>query len=460
MNSSGNQKREYPTVSRTPQNQPVRPDGAKPQSVRRSGSTSAQTQTGGTRRMTAVRVPSSRTAVGQAAVKKSVPPVPAKKTEDENIVRVRVSPDRMMILIVFVLLGLGSIMVFSASYPYALSETGDSMYYIKKQLFFIALGTAAMLITMRFPYKFYQKLTPTFFWIVIGLLVLVLFVGINEDEARRWIGIPGTTYSMQPSELMKPALAMMLAYYIEKHRDQVVDYTHRNTCIKYGVLYPGIYIALACGLVLLEKHLSGTIIIAFIGCSVLFIGGASLKWMAAIYATLGAAAAGLFVAVNPYALARITTFLNPNANAQNEDWQTTQGLNAIGSGGFFGVGLGNSRQKYSYVSQPQNDFIFTIWCEEMGFVGAVLVIALFMVFIWRGYVIAMKAPDIYSSLVAFGIVNKVAVQVLLNIAVVTDVIPNTGISLPFFSYGGSALIFQMAEMGILLTISRHSYQRK
>ena len=207
---------------------------------------------------------------------------------------------------------------------------------------------------------------------------------------------------------------------------------------------------------MLEKHLSGTLIIAFIGISVLFVAGISVKKMSVSYGATAIVAGTVFLLTNSYAMKRIESFFDPNADVLSDKWQTMQGLYAVGSGGFFGVGYLNSRQKYSYVSEPQNDFIFTIWCEEMGFFGAILVIVLFVLLLWRGYRIAINASNTFSSLVAFGITAQIGIQSLLNMLVVTDLIPNTGISLPFFSYGGSSLVILLAEMGILLSVSRTS----
>lgn len=379
---------------------------------------------------------------------------------DRNIVRVRTPPDRIMITIILTLLCLGTVMVFSASYPEALTQKGDSLYYIKRQMMFVFGGLILMAIATIMPYKFYKKITPLIYIITIVLLVVVFFYGVAEGEAQRWIKIPGVSFTIQPSEIMKLALVLMLAWHIENHRDDINNISNGKKSFFHGVLVPGMYILFAAGLVLIEKHLSGTLIIAAIGMVVVFIGTSRPIAAIGTYAAGAGAAAAVFLMTNSYALKRITTFTNENADALNENWQTSQGLLAIGSGGFLGVGLGNSRQKYSYVSQPQNDFIFTIWCEEMGFVGAVFVIALYLLFIWRGYIIAMRAPDTYSSLVAFGITSKVGIQALLNIGVVTDVIPNTGVALPFFSYGGSFLLILLTEMGILLSISKHSYQKQ
>ena len=332
------------------------------------------------------------------------------------------------------------------------------MYYIKRQTAFLALGLFFMVIAARFPYKLYKKFAIPAYGVALLLLVAVLFIGLTEGSAKRWIGVGSIT--VQPSEIMKLALVLMLAWYLDRYQHMVQERRDKKTMIVRGVLIPGVILGAACGLVLLEKHLSGTIILAAIGMIVLIIGGVHIGWTALIYGTIGLTGATVFLMTNQYALERIKSFLSPVEDILGADWQTTQGLYAIGSGGFFGVGIGNSRQKYSYVSQPQNDFVFTIWCEETGFLGALLVVALFLLLLWRGYVIAMHAPDTFSALTVFGITSQVGIQALLNMAVVTDLIPNTGISLPFFSYGGSSLVLRLTEMGIVLSISRHSTQRQ
>lgn len=386
----------------------------------------------------------------------------AARTEDENIVRIRTGMDRVMFTLILVLLALGSIMVFSASYPSALAQEGDSMYYIKRQMLFIVIGVTAMVILSLLPPGFYKKMALPAFCVAIFLLIIVLIpgIGISNGEARRWLGLKGTPFTFQPSEAMKVALVMMLAWYLDAFRDWVLDRTDKKKYLLWGTLVPCGIVGIACVLVLLEKHLSGTVIVGLIGLAVMFISGVHPGWMMALVGVGGGAAVSLFLAMNPYAWQRIVTFGDENADKLNEAWQTTQGLLAIGSGGFLGVGLGASRQKYSYVSEAQNDFIFTIWCEEMGFVGAVVIIVLFLLFIWRGCVIAMRAPDTFSCLLVIGIISQVGIQAFLNIAVVTDVIPNTGIALPFFSYGGTSLIILLAEMGIVLSVSKHSYQKK
>ncbi len=384
------------------------------------------------------------------------------RERDADIVRVRTGMDRTMLVLILLLLSLGSIMVFSASYPSALAERGDSLFYIKKQLLFIGIGLAAMLVTSALPPVLYKKVSLIAFAVALFLLVIVLIpgIGISNGEARRWLGLKGTPFTFQPSELMKVALVMILAWYIDKHRGDVLERVDKKRCFWRGVIVPCAFVGIACLLVILEKHLSGTIIVGMIGVCVMFIGGVHLGWMLSVAGVGGIGAIVMFLAANPYAWERITSFTDENADKLDEAWQTTQGLYAIGSGGALGVGLGASRQKYSYVSEAQNDFIFTIWCEEMGFVGAVALIVLFLLFIWRGYVIAMRAPDTFSALLVFGIISQVGIQAFLNIGVVTDVLPNTGIALPFFSYGGTSLIILLAEMGIVLSVSKHSYQKK
>lgn len=357
--------------------------------------------------------------------------------------------DKAILFIIITLLTLGTLMIASASYPYATVHYGDGYYYIKRQIVFLCIGISAMIFFGNLQMEIYKRFSPAFYGVCMALLIIVLFGGFSEGIAKRWLGIPGTPLSFQPSELMKLGIILMLAWYVEKNRE-------KNSGLLKEIILPGILLFGACGLVLLEKHLSGTIIIAFIGISVLFIGGASVKRMISVYGVTAFLGGIVFLLTNSYAMKRIESFLNPNADVLSDKWQTTQGLYAIGSGGFFGLGFFQSRQKYSYVSEPQNDFIFTIWCEELGYFGAVLLIFLYLLLIWRGYKIAFGANDMFSSLVAFGITSQIAIQSLLNMLVVTDLIPNTGISLPFFSYGGSSLVILLAEMGILLSVSKKS----
>lgn len=399
---------------------------------------------------------SARTA--PAKVRSAKPTVDAGSQKARDVLRVRGSFDRPMLVIIILLVCFGSVMVFSSSFATALTKKGDSYFYIKNQLKFLALGFTGLFVVSRIDYRWIRKLVVPGFFIMLFLLALVPVFGLSQGEAVRWIKIGPIQF--QPSEPMKTVLVLMLAHYFATYQDKITDYRDFKKSSVWGDLYPFLILGTVCFLVALEKHFSGVIILFLIGTVVIFAGGARKFWL---FLTGGLGAVVVFSAImfTDYAKARIDTWLHPeNYSALGEIWQTLQGLNAIGSGGFLGVGLGNSYQKYSYVSEPQNDFIFSILCEELGFVGAMAVIALFVAFIWRGFIIAMRTPDTFTKLVVIGIVSKVGIQAVLNIAVVTALIPNTGISLPFFSYGGSALIFLLVEMGIILSISRYSYQDK
>ena len=373
-----------------------------------------------------------------------------------DVVRVRGGIDRTMLIIIILMLCFGSVMVFSASYATARNTEGDSFFYIKKQIIFATLGIIAMCGIGFLDYRVIRKLVPVTFIAAAVLLFTVLVAGISQGVAQRWLVLG--PISFQPSEVMKPVLALFLANYFAHNQDKVTNYRDFKQSSIWGDLIPALIVGFVCIEVALEKHLSGTIIMFLIGVVIIFCGGARKFW---IFLTGGGGAAlvGIVYAATPYVRKRVDIFLHPEKyDALDETMQTIQGLNAVGNGGLLGVGLGNSYQKYSFVPMPQNDFIFSIVCEELGFVGALAVIALFVLFIWRGFVIAMKAPDTFSSLAVIGIVAHVAIQAILNIAVVTAMIPNTGITLPFFSYGGSALVILMAEMGVVLAISRYSYK--
>lgn len=384
---------------------------------------------------------------------------PKTEPEDEKVL-VRGGIDVYFLLIVVGIAIFGAVMAYSASWFYGEKYMGDSLYYFKRHLIFIALS---VLITTVF--VVYAR---PWFWRVFGiaayaisvvLLLAVLVIGTTGGGAQRWIDIGGFL-TIQPSEIAKMAVVLVLALIMSKYEKKIELSQRFGGHFRYGVLYPGIVIATICGLVMLEKHLSGLIIIGILGLVIMFIGGTEKKWMALIIG-VGAVAVVLVLLVSDYAMERVTTWLFiEDADPRGSAWQTLQGLNAIGSGGLFGVGLGNSTQKFGYVAEPQNDFIFTIVCEELGFFGAALVIILFGLLLWRGYKIASKCPDKFSALVVYGLTTKIALQTIMNIAVVTNSMPNTGISLPFFSSGGTALMIQIFEMGIILSISRFSYVKK
>ena len=378
-----------------------------------------------------------------------------------SLVREKGSIDYIFFVLVLLLLAFGTVMVYSASYAYSKTMYDDSYYIITRQLIFVALGLIAMFVVSKLPPEFLRKISVPVF---IGCFVMLCIVPIpiphftmEHNGARRWINLGFT--EIQPSEFMKLGLPMMLAWYFDRYYERVVPPTKKIPRYFYGVFTPLVITGAVCVLVLIEKHLSGTIIMALIGVILVFASGAPSFWLVPV-GVGGAGLLGILIALLPHARRRFQIWLDPWLDPQNAGYQTLQGLFAIGSGGLFGEGLGNSYQKHMYVSQPQNDFIFVIVCEELGFIGAVAVILLFGLLIWRGLVIAMNAPDIYSQLLVMGIVGKIAIQSILNIAVVTNSIPNTGISLPFFSYGGSSLVVLLIEMGIVLSISRYSKQQK
>ncbi len=362
--------------------------------------------------------------------------------------------DRVMFIIICALICIGSVMVFSASYAFAESRYHDSLHFVKKQILFVILGFIALFITSKFTPEFYKTIARGAYAVSLVLLVLVLIMGFAGNGAQRWIQLG--PISFQPSEIAKLTLILILAWYYSVFGDRARNYKNKKQAFFYGILYPFLIIGLTAGLVMLEKHLSCLIILGLIGLTLMFLCGSNGKWLGFICGG-GIVSVGALAVALEYTRRRLVIWLNPEKYPLDGAWQTLEGMMAIGSGGMFGLGLGNSRMKYSYVSEPANDFIFTITCEELGFVGAVAIIALFTIFVWRGYVIALKNNDAFSRATALGITSHIAIQVLLNIAVVTNTIPNTGIALPFFSYGGTSLIILFAEMGILLSISRYSH---
>lgn len=380
--------------------------------------------------------------------------------EDTERVLTRGPVDYYFLFIVIALCLFGAVMAFSASSVYAAQYHDDPAYYVKRHIIYLVLAAAVTT-------PFVLKARP-WFWRFFGvasyigsviLLLLVLIIGSSYGSgATRWIQIG--PISVQPSEIAKMAVILCIALIMSKYERQIQNRQKFGGQFRYGVLYPMIVFGFICALVMLEHHLSGIIIIGLMGLVTMYIGGTDKKWFLWLFA-IGGTAVVLVLLVSDYAMLRVTTWLNiENVDPLGSAWQTLQGLNAIGSGGFFGRGLGNSQQKYGYVSQPQNDFIFTIVCEELGFIGALAVVLLFGLLVWRGFRIAAKAPDKFTSIVVYGLIAKIALQAILNIAVVTNSIPNTGIALPFFSSGGTSLILQIFEMGIILSISRYSYQKR
>ena len=378
---------------------------------------------------------------------------------NEAKVMVRSSIDMWFMLIVLALLCFGAVMSFSASAVYAEQRYGNSTYFLWRYILF-----AVIAIIGTVPFIMYAR---PWFWRLFGvcsyavsviLLLLVLLIGSEGGGAQRWIAIGPIT--IQPSEVAKMSVVLALALYMSKYEKKIKSDLSRDKSFRYGVINPAMIFGFICVLVALEKHISGLMIIGMIGIAVMFMGGTRLKYIFLIIGAVGLAGV-MLILVSDYAQDRVTTWLFlEKADPLGSAWQTWQGLYAIGSGGLFGKGLGNSLQKFGYVAEPQNDFIFTIICEELGFFGAMLVAGLFGLLVWRGFKIAAKAPDKFSSLVVYGLTFKVALQAILNIAVVTNSMPNTGVSLPFFSSGGTSLAVQIFEMGIILSISRYSTQKR
>lgn len=352
------------------------------------------------------------------------------------------------------LLTIGLIMLFSASYPYAYYYKDSSYYYFIRQIVFAVAGLVAMLLMSKINYKILKAIYKPVFVVTIALLVIVLFYHTNVQNFKRWI--PLGPVSIQPSDLAKFTIILTLAVYISK-------YYKKMKTMKYGILIPIGIIAIFCGLIYLEHHLSCTILMFFIGACLMFAGGSDWKLFAfglAVIVLLGFLVVSFPTLIENYAGKRIVAWLDKDYDPLNGRWQTNNSLYAIGSGGFFGVGLGNSKQKYLYVSEPQNDFIFSIVCEELGFLGAAIIIALFAALVIRGLIIASRCKDKFGSLLIIGIVAQIGLQVVLNILVVTDTLPNTGFAFPFFSYGGTAIFMLLFEIGVVLSVSRKTNQQK
>lgn len=369
--------------------------------------------------------------------------------------------DMPLLIFILVLLAIGLVMLFSASYANSYYLQGNSYYYISRQAVFAVFGVAAMLLISTFDYHSFHKLAIVIFGVSLFLLVFLLIcryahiesIANWEGDATRWLNFG--IVSFQPSEIAKFALIVLFAHMISRNLD-------RMDTFRYGVVPYVAIIGLFAALIFLESHLSATLIILALGAIMMFVGGTKPRWF--LIGGVLVAAVLLFVVVTKggYQMDRIRIWLDPFSSDLDRDLthQTRQSLYAIGSGGLLGVGLGQSRQKYLYLPAPQNDFIFAIVCEELGFVGALVIIVLFALLIWRGVYVSIHARDKFGMLLGLGITFQVGLQAVLNICVVTNTIPNTGISLPFFSYGGTALLMLLGQMGILLNISRSANVEK
>ena len=362
--------------------------------------------------------------------------------------------DFTLCITVILLLALGLVMVMSASAPTSLSVTGNSYTYVIRQGMFAVLGLAIMGGLSKFNYHFYQKLYKIAYIVAIVALLSVAIPGIGVDVkgATRWINLGFGQF--QPSEISKICLIVFYAEYLTKHKSELQGFW-KGFVKPFLFLVPPIAI-----LYFIQNHLSACIVIIGIVSVMMIMAGTRMRYfMTAGVAGASAAVAGMLLLAKvtdqgSFRLDRIATFLDPWKDATGDGWQVIQSLYAIGSGGLFGVGLGESKQKYLYIPEPHNDFIFAILAEELGFVGCFVVIALFAIFVWRGIITSMRAPDSFGSLMAIGITTLIGLQAIINIAVVTSSMPATGMALPFFSYGGTALLILLASVGVLLNISR------
>ena len=348
-------------------------------------------------------------------------------------------------------------MVFTSGYAYAAFRYGDALHFVKRQSIWLTIGLGVMYVFSGIDTQIIKKYTPHAYAGTLILLALTLVIGFVGNGAQRWISVGPLT--IQPSEIAKLTMTMMLAWYFANNDTDACLATDTKSVFIAGTVIPTAIMAMPILLVMLQHHLSCIIILGTIGLLVIILAGVNLRYIGGFVGAgaLGVTALALFT---DYTKDRVTVWRDPESYKLTGGWQTLQGLMAIGSGGLFGKGLGKGELKYCYVSEPANDMIFAILCEELGFFGALAAITLFAFLVARGFHIAFSTEDTYSRLLTLGICVKIAVQTLLNIAVVTNTIPNTGISLPFFSYGGSSLIMIFAEMGIILSVSRKSKLQK
>lgn len=356
--------------------------------------------------------------------------------------------DFTMLITIIILLCIGLVMVASASSYYALSTFGDSNYFLTRQLILGIAGVVAMLVISKIDYRIYKKWSYLFYFVALILLIAVLIPGIGQERngATRWLGFGA--FKFQPSEIMKIALVLAMSTYIS------VNY--KKTKNIKGYIIPALMLIAVVVVMFLQKHMSGTLVMVVAAVSIIFASGIKINWKLFIAGFLIVlVAGGAFIMAEDFRRTRILAFLNPEEDITGDNWQAAQSLYAIGSGGIFGRGLGQSRQKYLWLPEAQNDFIFSVLGEELGLVGTTVVLALFAFFIFRGYKISMTCKDMYGSLIAMGITSVFALQILVNIAVVTCTMPVTGMPLPFFSYGGTALFINLCTMGILLNISKN-----
>ena len=373
-----------------------------------------------------------------------------KEREQESRELAKGPMDLPFFLLVLLLTAIGLVMLLSASFPSAYYETQDHnpFYYFIRQGVFAVAGIAGMLFISKINYQRFRGLAKPLLYVAIILLVLVLIPGIGKtrNNATRWIGV-GELFTFQPSEIAKLAVVMYFSDSISKKKDKM-----RTT--RYGIVPYLLWMGVLAVLMMLEPHLSGTVLILGTGAALMLVGGIRWGWVAAAVGGAVGGAMLLLTGVVKYGQSRIAMWQNPFIDARGDGYQLSQSLISIGSGGLLGVGLGKSRQKFLYLPEEHNDFIFAIVCEELGLIGAAIIMLLFSALILRGYWIALYTRDRFGCLLVVGVTTLIAMQTFLNIGVVTGLLPTTGISLPFFSYGGTALSIQLAEMGVVLSVSR------
>ena len=378
-------------------------------------------------------------------------PTRQRKLKNAKWFSVGMGIDLPFCLLILILLVIGTIMMFSASYAFAYYTVGDSFFYLKRQIIFIVLGIAAMAVMSFFNYNKLHKIAPIVLGVAYFSLLLVLIIPSVEGGVKRWI--PLGIFNLQPSEIAKFAVILFFSHWASK-------YYKVMQLPKYSILPGVIVFGTIAGLLLLEPHYSGIVIVGVLTVIMLYIGGMKTK-----YLIIGGIALGviiLLLAVTgglSYAMSRMDGWgqalsAERGTDLWDQTWQTRNSLYAIGSGGLWGLGLGQSRQKFLYLPEPQNDFIFAIVVEELGLIGAAIILLIFALLVWRGITLSLRSKDKFGKLLGIGLTSQIGVQVVFNILVITDWLPNTGISLPFFSYGGSSLIMLLAQMGIVLSISR------
>ena len=356
--------------------------------------------------------------------------------------------DRVLLFIILALLAIGVVMVFSSSYVWAEYKYGDHLFFAKRQLLFAGVGVVAMFFVMNIPYHTWEAHAKTILIICFVLLVLVLVpgVGLVRGGARSWIGVGA--FSIQPSEFMKLGLIAFLAKFLSARQKYMSSF-------KKGFLPAISLVFLAFGFIMLQPDLGTGVVLVGTCMLMVFVSGARISHFMGL-GGIGLAGFVFLIASAPYRISRITAFLNPWEDPQGDGFQIIQSLYAIGPGGLMGTGLGKSLQKYFYLPEPQTDFIFAILGEELGFIGGSLVILLFILLLWRGIKIALEAPDGFGRLLALGVVFMITIQVMINISVVIGLIPVTGITLPFLSYGGSSLTLTLMSAGLILNVSKYS----